>query len=637
MVDPVADRDRRAARYRRLAARYERRFARVDRVISTIAIVRFAAFAVAFLCVLAGLYERVWLPVYGPAALAALAVYVVAVRLHHRPYALAPRLQMGARLCHEAVARLEGRFDALPDDGARFLDPNEPALGELQVFGRTSLFALINRAGLPAGRRRLAALLRDGLDAAEIPARQAAAAELARLAVLRRRLAIEARLVDFDEAAMAQVFAWAEHGEDISRRLRPLVVLAALLVPATAVQFVLTLGFDIPTWWELTLGAQLVLWLATTRRLSARYVPLLGEAHHQPFAAIRAMFALVERRRFGAPVLIDRRDALGHGEKGRSARPSERLAGFEAIVGALEVRHSGLLYVLVSVGLCWELFHGWRLERWRVRHGRRLRGDLAELADVEALAAIGGFAADQPGFTWPVVRPVDADGPPIEARRVGHPLFAVEGRVHNDFTLAERGRLVLITGSNMSGKSSFLRTLGVNARLAFAAAPVCAEHLALVRCAPSTSIQITDAPEQGLSRFYAEVKRIRRVLDEVDAAEAPGTPPRLYLVDEMLSGTNSRERHLAARTIVRRLVDARRSFGLVTTHDLALVGVADDLPAQVICAHFSDRFDGEKLHFDYTLKPGVATTTNALHVLAMEGIEVPVEPTTGDRSDQSTA
>lgn len=624
MVNAPA-RDRRAARYRRLAARHARLHARVDRFISTVAVVRFIAFALALLFVAAALYERAWLPVYGPGAALALLVFAIAVRLHHRPYALAPRLQMAARLAREAAARLEGDYGALPDDGARFLDPAEPALGELQVFGRTSLFTLINRAGLPDGRRRLARLLAEGVDAPSIPGRQAAAAELARLTVLRRRLAVEARLVDFDEDAMKQVLDWAEQGEDIRPRLRPFVVIAALLVPATLVQFVLTLGFDIPTIWEITLGAQLVLWLMTTRSLSERYVQLLGEAHHQPFAAIRHMFALVEARRFEADVLVARRDALAHGETGRAALPSQRLERFEGIVGALEVRHSGLLYVLVSVALCWELFHGWRLEHWRLRHGQRLRRDLVELADIEALAAIGGFAADHPDYAWPTVRPVDADGPPIDGEAIGHPLFDAARRVHNDFTLPERGRMLLVTGSNMSGKSSFLRTLGINTRLALAGAPACARRLSIVRCAPSTSIQITDAPEQGLSRFYAEVKRIRRVLDEVDAAETPGVVPRLYLVDEMLSGTNSRERHLACRAIVRRLVEARRSYGLVTTHDLALVGVAGDLPSQVICAHFSDRFDGETLHFDYTLKSGVATTTNALHVLAMEGIDVPAD------------
>lgn len=626
MVSPSpADRSRRVARYRRLAARYGRLYDRVDGVISRIAVVRFVAFAVAFLCAIAGLYERSWLPLYGPLVGLGLAVFAVAAWLHRRPYALAPRLKMGQRLCLEAAARLEGDWDALPDDGARFLDPDEPALGELQVFGRTSLFALLDRAGLPEGRRRLARLLRDGLDPAEVPDRQAAAAELAHLRILRHRLAIEARLVEFDEAAMARVIEWGEADLDVARRLKPWVWLTRLLVPATFVQLALTLSLDMPTAWQITLLLQVVAWVVTTRYLSPHYGHLLGEAHHQPFGALRRMLALVERRRFAAPVLKAARDALSHGATGRDALPSRRMARFEDIVAALEVRHSGLLYAVVSIALCWEIQQCWRLEQWRLAHGRHLRDDVTGLADIEALASIGGFAADHPGFAWPVVRPTDADGPPIVAEGVGHPLFAAEARVSNDFTLAERGQLVLITGSNMSGKSSFLRTLGINARLAFAGAPACARALDLIRCAPSTSIQITDAPDQGLSRFYAEVKRIRRVLDEVDAAERPGATPRLYLVDEMLSGTNSRERHLACRTIVRRLVGADRSFGLVTTHDLSLVSVAGDLPEQVVCGHFSDRFDGERLHFDYTLKPGVATTTNALHVLAMEGIDVPAD------------
>lgn len=620
--DPAAL-EARIARYHRLAARYGRIRGRVDGVISRIAVVRFISFAVAFLCGIAGFYERSW-TLYGPLVGLGLAIFAVAAWLHRKPYALAPRLEMGERLCREAAARLMGDWGALPDDGARFLDPAEPSLGELQVFGRTSLYALTNRAGLPESRRRLAALLRSGVEPHEVPGRQAAAAELARLRLLRRRLAIEARLVDFDEAAMGHVIDWAEADLDIEARLKPWVWITRLLVPLTLVQLALTLSFDMGTAWQITLLLQVVAWLVTTRYLSPHYAHLLGEAHHQPFGAIRRMLALLERRRFTAPSLLDARDALRH--EGEGALPSKRMTRFEDIVGALEVRHSGLLYAVVSIVLCWEIQQCWRLERWRLLHGRHLRSDLRGLADLESLASIGGFAADHPDFAWPTVRPDDAEGPPIVAERVGHPLFAAATRVSNDFTLEERGQLVLITGSNMSGKSSFLRTLGINARLAFAGAPVCAGRFDIVRCAPSTSIQITDAPEQGLSRFYAEVKRIKRVLDEVGDAEQAGTTPRLYLVDEMLSGTNSRERHLACRTIVHSLVGARRSFGLVTTHDLSLVTIAGDLPEQVVCGHFSDRFDGEALHFDYTLKAGVATTTNALHVLAMEGIDVEAEP-----------
>jgi DNA mismatch repair ATPase MutS len=184
--------------------------------------------------------------------------------------------------------------------------------------------------------------------------------------------------------------------------------------------------------------------------------------------------------------------------------------------------------------------------------------------------------------------------------------------------------LALVTGSNMSGKSSFLRTVGVNVLLARAGAPACARRLDLVACEPVTSVQVTDAPAEGMSRFYAEVKRIRGILDAVDAAERDvSRPPCLYLVDEMLSGTNSRERHQASHAIVERLVASRRSAGLVTTHDLELVSVEHQNPVSVHTFHFSDRFDGQALHFDYRLREGVATTTNALHVLRMEGIDVP--------------
>ncbi len=623
MRPTAADLEARIARYRRLAARYARQRQRIDRVIGRIAVVRFVSFAVALACAISGFYERSWTPVYGPLMALGLLVFGVAAWLHRKPYALAPRLERGERLAREAAARLMGDWSALPDDGARFLDPHEPSLGELQVFGRTSLYALINRAGLPESRRRLASLLRDGLEPAEVADRQAAAAELARLRLLRNRLAIEARLVAFDEAAMGQVIDWAEADLDIQRRLKPWVWLTRLLVPATFVQLGLTLSLDLATAWQITLLLQVVAWVVTTRYLSPHYAHLLGEAHHQPFGAIRRMLALVERRRFESAALQAARDALSRGAQG--PLPSKRMAQFEDIVGALEVRHSGLLYAVVSIGLAWEIQQCWRLERWRLDHGRHLRSDLRGLADIEALASIGGLAADHPEFGWATVRADDADGPPIIARRVGHPLFAAATRVSNDFTLEQRGQLILITGSNMSGKSSFLRTLGINTRLALAGAPVCAAEFDIIRCAPSTSIQITDAPEQGLSRFYAEVKRIKRVLDEVQAAEKPGATPRLYLVDEMLSGTNSRERHLACRTIVHTLVGATRSFGLVTTHDLSLVGIAGELPEHVVCGHFSDRFDGERLHFDYTLKPGVAQTTNALHVLAMEGIDVPAE------------
>ncbi len=607
----------RAAAYDRAARRYRRLHARVERLSALLGGVRLVSFLVAASCTFAGWYDQAW-ALYGPIAGVAWLVFAVAVALHREPYFLEPRLRALLAICAEGAARLRGEWDAVPDHGGDFLDDHAPWLGELQIFGRCSLYQLISRATLPAGRAGLAVALREGVPLADLEARQQVAQELGRLRGLRHRVQAEGRLVLIDEEALQRFFGWAEAESHIGW-LKPAVIAGALLVPATLAQGVLSAAFDVTTAWRLTLGLQVVLYLLTTRRLSADYVPLLGDARHRPFIALRRMFARVEARRFQAPLL--KRVQADLGPEGQ--RPSQRMATFESVLEALAVRHSALLYALVSVGLMWELFQGARLERWRARHGKRLRADVAALADFEVLASLGAFADDHPAYAWPTVAPA-GDGPVLEGRALGHPLFPAATRKTNDFTIPSGGLLVLITGSNMSGKSSFLRTVGINTRLAQAGAPACAEALRLVPCGLSTSIQVTDAPAFGLSRFYAEVKRIRGVVEAVEAAEQdPALLPRLYLVDEMLSGTNSRERNLACRAIVRRLVAAERSFGLVTTHDLDLVGIAEDLPENIVCYHFGDRFDGEKLHFDYTLTPGVAKTTNALHVLAMEGIEVP--------------
>jgi DNA mismatch repair ATPase MutS len=165
-----------------------------------------------------------------------------------------------------------------------------------------------------------------------------------------------------------------------------------------------------------------------------------------------------------------------------------------------------------------------------------------------------------------------------------------------------------------------MRAVGANATLAYAGAPVVAHHLSLAPLTLATSIQVSDDPSQGWSRFYAEVRRIKGVIDRAEAA--PASRPALYLIDEMLSGTNSRERRLASRSIADRLLAAPHATGLITTHDLDLAQLSERHPHALTCAHFSDRFDGERLIFDYTLKPGVATTTNALRVLWLEGVEV---------------
>lgn len=606
-----------AARYDRAARRYGRLLVGVERRIAYVATLRFVAFVVAAVFGFAALKDGEPV-VYGLPALAGAATFLVAVWLHRGPYTLAPRVRALVTTATENAARLRAQWDAVPDDGAEFLDPARPELSELQVFGRGSLYHLMTRATLPDGRARLAALLTDGIAPSTCAERQAAARELARLSGLRHRFHAEGRMVEVDEGALRDFLAWAE-APPARAWLANAVWPVRLLVVATWAQVVASAAFDLETQWKACLVAQLGIFLVTSGPLAKGYLHLLGRRGHRPFVALRRMFALVERRSFEAPLLQAARAALS----ASGVTPSSRLKVLEDTVEALAVRESALTHTAVNVGFLWELQQCDKLERWRLRHGAGVRADLAAIADLEALCSVAGFAADHRAYAWPTLHEADA-APPFDAEGLGHPLFPDAGRRTNDYRVETGGVMTLVTGSNMSGKSSFLRTLGVAVHLAQAGAPVCATRLSLRACRLSTSIQVTDAPGEGLSRFYAEVKRIAAVLAAVEDAERDAARrPRLYLVDEMLSGTNSRERHMACREIVGRLVAASRSHGLVTTHDLELVGVADMLPEAIRLAHFSDRFDGDALHFDYQLREGTATTTNALHVLRMEGIDVP--------------
>lgn len=605
--------------HRRQAARYARRRAEVERQISIIAVVRLISFLIAAAFGFAAFYDRMpW--TYGSVALVGLLIFAGAVWLHRRPYALAPRLEALEKVHRLAAARRAGEWGEIEDDGAAFLDAEQPHLGELQVFGKGSLYQLIGRVHMPKARRALAEALGQGVPLSEIPARQAAAEALAPLGAFRHRFEAESMSVGIDEALLERFLTWAE-SSPAPKWLSTARWLPWITVPATWICLTLSLSFDVSVPWQIPVVLQALVYGLTTFSLGKWYGELVERERYQPFVALGRLFQLVERRRFSDPLLSKlQQDLAAHGGRDR-AGAAQAVRRLEATIGSLASRQNALMFFVFNVLGLWEIIYAHRLERWRAAHGARLRGRLDILAEFEVLAAMGGFAWDHPGYCRPEVR---AEGLPVfSAEALGHPLISAKVRRHNDFTLRSGGRLVLITGSNMSGKSSFLRTVAVNALLARAGAVCCADRLEVVSPAMSTSIQVTDAPELGLSLFYAEVKRIKRILDEVKGAESdPNLPPRLYLVDEMLRGTNSKERNLATLAVARSLLAATRSYGLITTHDLSLVQLAEQFPDRVEVYHFTDRVEGRALQFDYKLREGVSTTTNALDLLRAEGIDV---------------
>jgi DNA mismatch repair ATPase MutS len=329
-----------------------------------------------------------------------------------------------------------------------------------------------------------------------------------------------------------------------------------------------------------------------------RYAEALEAVGEQPYAA-------GELRRISGE--------LTH--RGRPAHAWMAILGRR--VDLSDVRHSAYLHLLLHGIFLWDFHALLRLERWQRDAGPQARGWLAALGRFEALAALAGLKFEQPGWCFPVV---DAAADRFAAQGLGHPLIRDGQRVANDVELGPAGTFLLVTGSNMSGKSTLLRAIGVNAVLAQAGGPVAAASLRMPPVALATSILVEDSLAEGVSFFMAELQRIQKIVAAADRSHAEGRP-LLYLLDEVLRGTNSYERQVAVRRVVLHLL-RRGAIGAVSTHDLQLAEV-EDLKAVCVPVHFRETLHpggDPPMTFDYTMRPGVATTVNALKLMELVGL-----------------
>ncbi|HEX8202246.1 MAG TPA: DNA mismatch repair protein MutS, partial [Isosphaeraceae bacterium] len=320
---------------------------------------------------------------------------------------------------------------------------------------------------------------------------------------------------------------------------------------------------------------------------------LLGRLEREPVAAPRL-------RRIWQAL-----DVAGH-------PPSRQIAHLARLLHLLDARRNQL-FAPVGVVLLWTEHLALAIERWRATSGPAIAGWLAAVGEVEALGALAAYAYENPGDCLPEL----VEGAPLfDAEGFGHPLLPLDRCVRNDLRLGDGLRVLLVSGSNMSGKSTLLRSVGVNVVLALAGAPVRARRLRLSPLAIGATLRIQDSLQAGKSRFYAEITRVRQLVDL-----AGGSPPLLFLLDELFAGTNSHDRRQGAEAVVRRLID-RGAIGLVTTHDLALAEIVDGLAPRAANVHFEDHLEDGVMTFDYRMRPGVVRHSNALALMRAVGLEV---------------
>ncbi|MBN2472505.1 MAG: hypothetical protein JXN59_17400 [Anaerolineae bacterium] len=556
---------------------------------------------------------RFW---FGLAALAVLVVaFTLVVRRHHTVNTSREDHRHYREIKAGHAARLRLDWEALPPPYRAELPPEHPFATDLDIAGPYSLHRLITTATTREGNQRLLDwLLTRKPEAAVIARRQAVLRELIPLTRFRDRLTLTATR---GESGLSARWSGQRLLDRLAASPSPAAVLPTLrlllgLAGANAILLALYLLGALPPLWIGTLLAYVA--LNILRR------DLVGDLFED------ALHLADGLRRLGAILGYLERYPLEHQPQLRAicapitqarTRPSAFLRRVSGIASAASLQANPFLWLPVNLIFPWDFFFAYWLNRQRAALARHLPAWLEAWYDLEASCALATFAALHPEYTFPELVE-DAQPPVFEAHQIGHPLIPFGELVRNDFALG-KGEITIITGSNMSGKSSFLRTVGVNMALAYAGGAVNAAALRLSRFRLFTSIRVTDSVVDGISYFYAEVRRLRALLD---ALEADDPAPLFFLIDEIFRGTNNRERLIGSRAYIRALGE-KGATGLVSTHDLELIHLAETL-SNVRNQHFRETVVENAMHFDYTLRAGPSPTTNALVIMAMEGLPVEV-------------
>jgi hypothetical protein len=586
--------------YRRRHAAWIAAIAKHDRVHLFVSNLRLVAVVAAVVI----LWLAVWRDAVSAAWLAAPALaFVLLLVWHARVLNTLDRARRAKAYYERGLSRLDGTWVGTGPDGSRFLD-GHPYARDLDLFGYGSLFQLLSTARTEAGEETLASWLSHTASSSDVLARQGGVAELRERIEFREKLAVLAaeahvsrtgamtRWVNQAPAGFGAWHAW----------------LFALCTAATTVLAVLAMTTSVTfgafAAWVAVQAAIVSIWRTRVRDV----LKGVDEASYD-LGLLSELLERIEGEEFQSLQLKALRRALVVND----VLPSRRIAQLQLLLAVRDaprnefVRPFALLLVLRSHAAV-------AIDRWHARYRSHLALWLEAVGELEALTSLGTYAFEHPGDAFPTL----VEGSPVfDARGLRHPLIPESKAVPNDVSLGgDSARVLIVSGSNMSGKSTLLRAVGTNAVLALAGGAVRADSLTLSPLVIGTTIRVEDSLQEGQSRFYAEILRIRDIVEQTSGAR-----PMLFLLDEILHGTNSYDRRIGAEAIVRALVEAG-AIGLVTTHDLALTAVTDMFDHRARNVHFEDRIENGVMAFDYQMRDGVVERSNALELMRAVGIKV---------------
>ncbi|KAA6464796.1 DNA mismatch repair protein MutS [Acidobacteria bacterium AB60] len=540
---------------------------------------------------------------YAVVFLAALAIVFMALFVGHER--LIQRMQVRSRTLRyyeRGMARLNGTWQGRGATGERYLDPAHVYARDLDIFGDASLFQYLSTALTQPGEETLARWLLEAVPVEGIAARQGAIRDLATRLNFRENLASAGEIVR-KGVDPGMLILWGESAPILSSRTTKIVTTVLGIAWLAGIVAWVISGSPLP------LLALSVLNFAYAHRLHARLERAAGslEKAAADLRLTAALLGIIERETFSSPCLMELQAKI----KREGEQPSAAIKRLARLAEAIQSRHS-LFARPFDLATFWSAQLVFIAERWQRQFGPLLRTWFDAVGEMEALGSLATLCYEHPEYVFPEFA---SEAPLLEAVEMAHPLLPASA-VSNNVTLRPGSQLMILSGPNMAGKSTFIRSVGVNAVLAQCGSVVRASQMRLSPLRVAASICILDSLSGGVSRFYAEIRRVKVITDL-----AEGSVPVLFLLDELLSGTNSHDRFIGTRFVLQQLV-SRGAIGIVSTHDLALARIPDEMSGTAVNQHFEDRVEDGHLKFDYKLKPGVVQTSNALTLMRSIGIGV---------------
>ncbi|QHT65612.1 DNA mismatch repair protein MutS [Rhodocytophaga rosea] len=539
-------------------------------------------------------------------AVLVLGLFLYLMKKHNQIAYQRDQCRFMSQINQEETARLKGKHHP-EENGNQHADAKHPYLTDLDIFGRSSLFELLNRSTTLGGNLLLASWLKQAASAQEIHQRQQTIKEMAPYIDWRQHFQASGMHVKASLPEIESLLQWIDEPPVLSPKkwLVGLVyILPVLTVTAILLSVFTEITYHLPAFFILINSALLGYTFKEVKDASEKTAKS---------AKVLKVYAELLHTLETCPFQSERMQELKRALEHSHSKASTRIRQLSSLLYNLEARQNVYFYALVSSTILWDLFFVMRLEKWKEQVQEDIHLWLQSVSEAETLNSLAGFMYANPEYCLPEI---SSENLHLQAQYMAHPLILKEKRISNSIHLSGAGKTMVITGSNMSGKSTFLRTVGINAVLAMAGAPVCAAGFTVSIFQVFTSMRTQDSLEENVSSFYAELKRLKQLIDSL-----PEGKPILYLLDEILKGTNSQDRHSGAQALIRQLHRYNAS-GFISTHDLALGDMSKEIPGFVSNYSFNSEVVNDKLYFDYTLREGVCKSFNASKLMQQIGIEM---------------